>query len=110
LADFAHLSAHGNGNKGKSGFAYADESESRDIVELVRRAISTLPASYREVVVLCELEEMSYEETATALGCPVGTVRSRLHRARAILIDKLREGRSASAAAVLGRRVGRQLL
>jgi len=110
LADFAPLSAHGNGNKGKSGFTYADESDSRDIVELVRRAISTLPASYREVVVLCELEEMSYEETAAALACPVGTVRSRLHRARAILLEKLREGRSANAAGVPGKRVGRQSL
>jgi len=104
--DFSHV----HGNARKSRFAFADEFESRDTVGLVRRAISTLPASYREVVVLCELEEMSYEEAALALGCPVGTIRSRLHRARAILLDKLREGHSASARPVLGKRVGRPSL
>jgi RNA polymerase sigma-70 factor (ECF subfamily) len=41
-------------------------------------------------VILCELQEMSYAEAAVILGCAVGTVRSRLHRARAILIEKLR--------------------
>jgi len=41
--------------------------------------------------VLCELEDMSYEEAAAALDCPLGTVRSRLHRARALLLEKLRE-------------------
>jgi RNA polymerase sigma-70 factor, ECF subfamily len=99
-----------SGNGTKSGFGYPDEFESRDTVGLVRRAISTLPASYREVVVLCELEEMSYEEAARALDCPVGTVRSRLHRARAILLDKLREGHPASARSAPGKRVGRSSL
>jgi RNA polymerase sigma-70 factor, ECF subfamily len=106
--DFAQLSPRGNGNMRKSGLAFADEFESRDTVGLVRRAISTLPASYREVVVLCELEEMSYEEAAASLGCPVGTIRSRLHRARAILLDKLREGQVASTRSALSKRVGRQ--
>jgi RNA polymerase sigma-70 factor (ECF subfamily) len=49
-----------------------------------------LPLHYREVVVLCELEEMSYGEAAASLGCAVGTVRSRLHRARALLKRRLR--------------------
>jgi RNA polymerase sigma-70 factor (ECF subfamily) len=57
----------------------------------VRQAVAMLPGRYREAVVLCDLEEMSYEEAASALGCPIGTVRSRLHRARAILLGKLRE-------------------
>ena len=56
----------------------------------LRQAVATLPGKYREAVVLCDLEEMSYEEAALALGCPIGTVRSRLHRARAILLEKLR--------------------
>ena len=51
--------------------------------------------SDREVVVLCDLHEMSYEEAAAALDCAVGTVRSRLHRARALLVDKLRDVREA---------------
>jgi RNA polymerase sigma-70 factor (ECF subfamily) len=44
--------------------------------------------------VLCDLHEMSYAETAQALGCAVGTVRSRLHRARALLVEKLRDVRA----------------
>jgi RNA polymerase sigma-70 factor, ECF subfamily len=58
-------------------------------VESVRQAVLGLPLHYREVVVLCELEEMSYGEAAASLGCAVGTVRSRLHRARALLKQRL---------------------
>jgi RNA polymerase sigma-70 factor (ECF subfamily) len=61
-----------------------------ETVELVRRAVLSLPAKYREVVVLCELQDMSYGEAAEILGCAIGTVRSRLHRARALLLAKLR--------------------
>jgi RNA polymerase sigma-70 factor (ECF subfamily) len=60
-------------------------------IERVRQAVLSLPADYREAVVLCELQEFSYEEAAHVLGCPVGTIRSRLHRARTMLADKLRE-------------------
>ena len=59
-------------------------------IESVRQAVLALPLHYREVVVLCELEELSYGEAAALLGCPVGTVRSRLHRARALLKQRLR--------------------
>src|SRR5215831_9382849 len=55
----------------------------------MRRAILRLPAHYREVVVLCELQELSYAEAAAVLGCAVGTVRSRLHRARQMLTERL---------------------
>ncbi len=58
-------------------------------IESLRQAIVTLPASYREVIVLCELHELDYEAAATVIGCPVGTVRSRLHRARALLTVKM---------------------
>ena len=61
-----------------------------ETVEAVRRAILSLPTHYREVVVLCELNEMDYAEAANVLGCAVGTVRSRLHRGRALLVEKLR--------------------
>ena len=67
-----------------------DELARNETIETVRRAVLSLPERYREVVVLCELEEMSYAETATVLSCAVGTVRSRLHRARLLLSDKLR--------------------
>ncbi len=57
--------------------------------EALQRAILALPEKYREVVVRCDLEEKSYEEAAGAIGCAVGTVRSRLHRARGLLARKL---------------------
>jgi RNA polymerase sigma-70 factor (ECF subfamily) len=72
-----------------------DEFAALETAERVRQAITTLPENYREAVVLCELEGMSYEEAAAALDCPVGTVRSRLHRARAMLLEKLRERETA---------------
>lgn len=60
----------------------------RETIERVRQAVQALPLNYREVVVLCDLQELSYEEAARALGCALGTVRSRLHRARALLLEK----------------------
>jgi RNA polymerase sigma-70 factor (ECF subfamily) len=57
--------------------------------EMVRSAVMQLPVEFREAIVLCELEELSYEEAATALECPIGTIRSRLHRGRALLLAKL---------------------
>jgi RNA polymerase sigma-70 factor (ECF subfamily) len=61
-----------------------------EAIGLVRKAVLTLPEHYREVVILCELQEMGYAEAATVLGCAIGTVRSRLHRARSLLLEKLR--------------------
>jgi RNA polymerase sigma-70 factor, ECF subfamily len=69
-----------------------------ELIEMVRQAVLALPAHYREVVVLCELHEMSYAEAATVLGCAVGTVRSRLHRARSLLVERLRDVRHSDAA------------
>jgi RNA polymerase sigma-70 factor, ECF subfamily len=68
-----------------------------DEVARLRQAVLALPAHYREVVVLCELHEMSYAEAAEALQCAVGTVRSRLHRARSMLAEKMRGGARAGA-------------
>jgi RNA polymerase sigma-70 factor (ECF subfamily) len=59
----------------------------------LRRAIALLPERYREVVVLCDLEGKSYEEAAAIQGCAVGTVRSRLHRARGLLARKFQNQR-----------------
>jgi RNA polymerase sigma-70 factor (ECF subfamily) len=56
----------------------------------LRHAVLALPARYREVIVLCDFHELSYAETALALDCAVGTVSSRLNRARALLAEKLR--------------------
>ncbi len=62
-------------------------------IESLRRAVQALPRRYREVVLLCDLEEVDYADAALALGCPIGTVRSRLHRARALLVEKLNQER-----------------
>jgi RNA polymerase sigma-70 factor, ECF subfamily len=67
------------------------EAARRQRADLVWDAVLTLPTHYREVLVLCELQEQSYEEAAAALGCAVGTVRSRLHRGRELLSAKLHD-------------------
>jgi RNA polymerase sigma-70 factor, ECF subfamily len=66
-------------------------------IERLHAAIARLPIEYREALVLCELQELSYAETAAVLGCPVGTVRSRLHRGRVLLATMLDEEGQAAA-------------
>ncbi|MER3453459.1 MAG: RNA polymerase sigma factor SigE [Acidimicrobiia bacterium] len=57
--------------------------------EEVQAALSSLPPEYRSAVVLCDVAGLSYQEIADALGIPVGTVRSRIHRGRALLREAL---------------------
>jgi len=64
----------------------------------VWKAVLSLPEHYREVVVLCDLHELSYADAASALGCALGTIRSRLHRAHEMLVKKLQH----SAPALVG--------
>ena len=71
------------------GTNLASDLTRQETIESVRQAVLSLPESYREVVAMCDLEEMDYTEAAEALQCPVGTVRSRLHRARELLGRKL---------------------
>src|SRR5262245_42738731 len=65
------------------------EMSNAEQIEMLRRAVLTLPVRYREVVVLCDLQELSYADAAVALDCSIGTVRSRLHRGRALLTAKM---------------------
>jgi len=65
-----------------------------ETIAAVRLAIRSLPPAYREAIVLCELQEMSYEAAAGIAECPVGTIRSRLHRAKTLLLAKLSAVRS----------------
>jgi RNA polymerase sigma-70 factor, ECF subfamily len=58
--------------------------------ELVQQAMEQLPVAHREVLLLCEVEEMSYQEISATLAVPIGTVMSRLSRARKGLRDALR--------------------
>ena len=76
-------------------FCPLDDLTRAETIESVRKAVLSLPPKYREVVVLCELQDVSYVETAEILGCAIGTVRSRLHRARALLLEKLRPAAEA---------------
>jgi RNA polymerase sigma-70 factor, ECF subfamily len=73
-----------------------DEMTRGEAIEALRVAIDSLPAPYREVVVLCELQELDYSTAAAVLQVPIGTVRSRLHRARALLEAKVSVLQSAS--------------
>ena len=57
----------------------------------VAKAIAELPADFRTVVILCDLEGLPYEEIAEFVECPLGTVRSRLHRGRKLLRERLTE-------------------
>ena len=67
-----------------------------ETVAAVRAAVRSLPPQYREVIILCELQEMEYAAAAGIIQCPVGTVRSRLHRARMLLSSKLAAMQPAS--------------
>jgi RNA polymerase sigma factor (sigma-70 family) len=62
----------------------------KEAVAAVRRGLEELPVALREVIVLCEFEDMKYEDAALVLDVPIGTVRSRLHRAKARLGELLR--------------------
>jgi RNA polymerase sigma-70 factor (ECF subfamily) len=59
--------------------------------EIVQQALADLPVRFREILLLCEVEEMSYQEISETLAIPTGTVMSRLFRARKALGDLVRE-------------------
>lgn len=82
----------------EEGFERATENQTPETIliersnsELVQSAIGELPVPFREVLLLCDLEEMSYQEIAETLSIPIGTVMSRLSRARNALRDSLRQ-------------------
>lgn len=67
------------------------ESERKEEAELLRAAIASLDEDFNEVVVLRDLEGLSYEEIAELLQCPIGSIKSRLHRARKKLLELLKD-------------------
>lgn len=74
------------------------EPEQRSATELmellddeVKRAIESLPEDFRSAVVMADIEDLSYKEIADRMGCPIGTVMSRLFRGRKMLREKLRD-------------------
>ena len=74
------------------------DSNPEDIVigpimeEKLQRALSSLPTDYRTAILLCDVEQRSYQEIADAMDCAIGTVRSRIHRARVMLRKQLESG------------------
>jgi RNA polymerase sigma-70 factor (ECF subfamily) len=62
-----------------------DDYVERQIGEPLSKALAQLSAEQRQVLILADIEEYSYQEIAEIMGCSIGTVRSRLHRARALL-------------------------
>lgn len=74
------------------------EMVSRQVVEAVNTAISALPEELRTAIVLREIEGMSYEDIAETMGCPIGTVRSRIFRAREAIAEELRPVRESGDA------------
>lgn len=99
------LMGESDSEDGSASTAVASASSQLDVlarneeIRSMQTAILSLPAHYREVLVLCDLQEMSYAEAAGVLGCAIGTLRSRLHRGRAMLIEKLRPARDEAASA-----------
>lgn len=97
--DIESITALSNGNGNGNGSHAATsaggiETEqvdlSRDeIVQQLRAAVARLPEHYREAVTLCDLQGKTYEQAAALLDCPIGTVRSRLNRARDLLMEKI---------------------
>ncbi len=82
------------GQRARAGTAVATPFEScskSGELRALKNAILNLPPRYREVIALCDLEEIPYTEAARLLGCVTGTIRSRLHRARGILGARLRK-------------------
>ena len=71
----------------------ADRAHQQHFLQRVRSAVQELPDEYREAVILRDMESLSYEEIADALDLPMGTVRSRIHRGRLLLQNKLKEFR-----------------
>ena len=94
----AFVSIEGTEEQAIFDSAEGESLTQNESIREMRQAILSLPPHYREVVVLCELQELSYAEAAGVLGCAIGTIRSRLHRARTMLTERLsaREDRTTA--------------
>jgi RNA polymerase sigma-70 factor (ECF subfamily) len=72
-----------------------ENAEQVDIVNQVRRVVATLPMAERQVLALVDLDELPYCDVAEVLDIPIGTVMSRLHRARNHLLEKMERATDA---------------
>jgi RNA polymerase sigma-70 factor (ECF subfamily) len=90
--DWRFVTFDGNGTDATAYIMDDDPSasiERREALQRLRRAIVSLPRKYREVIVLCDLQDVTYADASAVLGCAIGTIRSRLHRARHRLGQKI---------------------
>ena len=88
-SDAGDVEAPADGPADSNG-SILDSLAREEMLDAVRKAVLTLPPHYREALVLCDLQELPYEQAALALGVGVGTVKSRLNRGRAMLAGRLR--------------------
>lgn len=70
--------------------------------ETVLAALREIPEAYQDIILLCDVEDLTYKEIAEVLGIPMGTVMSRLHRGRALLRQRLGSARAADSANTIG--------
>ncbi|CAA9241284.1 MAG: RNA polymerase ECF-type sigma factor [uncultured Adhaeribacter sp.] len=93
--DYSEVEGYYNseGLDGEGETATTSDMRSQSVQDLigdeVASALNSLPVDFRTVIILCDLEGFTYEEMAKILDIPIGTVRSRLHRARNFLKEKL---------------------
>jgi RNA polymerase sigma-70 factor (ECF subfamily) len=92
VTDTESLDGEGSEERGQVPDFNTPESElmSRQIVDTVSLAVEALPEELRTAITLREIEGLSYEEIASMMNCPIGTVRSRIFRAREAIAEKLR--------------------
>lgn len=95
--------ADGSTGLAAAGGSPEDEVFRREFWEQLQQGLGDLPAEQREAVVFCDLEGMSYEEMATVLGVPIGTVRSRIFRGRRALQERLAVYQSGTPRTAAGR-------
>ena len=73
----------------------AEQLDKKETHQLVQRALNSLPVQYRVAVTLCDIEKYSYDQISEVIGCPIGTVRSRIHQGRLLMrkaFEKLQYG------------------
>jgi RNA polymerase sigma-70 factor, ECF subfamily len=86
FVDLSHASEDGGASETSDPAGHLARAED---LRLLRQAILGLPSRYREAIVLCDLQDVSYADAAAVLDCAIGTVRSRLHRGRHLLAEKM---------------------
>lgn len=90
--DSSYLALDDADDSGEAASSDADVLEllsNSEALDSLRKALLAIPEAYREAVVLCDLQEMSYEQASSAMDCSLGTVASRLHRAHKMLKTRL---------------------